>query len=57
MNNASYHSIVLDNASATQTWKNEIVAWLCGKITPHSATQTQAELQELMRENKLTHEI
>lgn len=52
MDNASYHSKVLNKAPTKNTRKAEILSWLSENNIPHDASHNKLELMQLVDKNK-----
>ena len=52
MDNASYHSKLLDKAPTSCSKKADIISWLNNKNIPHTSSQTRPELLDLVRLHK-----
>ena len=56
MDNAPYHSVLIDKAPTTRTRKGEIVDWLQRHNIPHNSSNTRLELLELVKQDAASKE-
>lgn len=52
MDNAKYHSVILNKCPNTQSKKGDILKWLKDSKIPHDETLTRAELLEIVKLHK-----